>query len=203
MSNTSATGGPLVPASSPAPLLGQALNRFLSAWLVGICGLPGTAVLPRWQPEPANLPTGPWMAFGITKRRADTFAYVGRGIPDIDDSYDELQRHEELTILCSFYDLGVNGQADAFAEMLREGLQVPQNLEPLQLAGMGLVETGELIAVPSLVKERWLYRVDLPLVIRRQIVLRYPVLTLLSADITLEAEVSNDSVITETIEVSQ
>ena len=45
---------------------------------------------------------------------------------------------------------------------------------------MGLVETGELAVAPELIKEQWLYRVDVPFSIRRQVVRDYPVENLLS-----------------------
>ena len=50
---------------------------------------------------------------------------------------------------------------------------------------MGIVETGDLLTVPSLLKERWLYQVDFPVVIRREIQRTYTVLNVLSSQGTL------------------
>ena len=50
---------------------------------------------------------------------------------------------------------------------------------------MGLIESGETIAIPELVKDKWLYRVDMPFSIRRQIVRTYAVLDLASSTIQL------------------
>lgn len=184
MTNSSATGGYLVPAPSPAPLEGQDFNRFLQQIVVGITGMEGNLVRPRWQPEPPNWPAvgSDWAALGIIGRKADTFA-VELHDPNGDGS-SELRRHEEVELLVSFY--GPN--ADLNAELLRDGLQISQNREVMQLASMNLVETGECLAVPSLEKDKWLYRVDLRVVIRRQIRRVYPVLNLLSANGTLNTD---------------
>lgn len=204
MTDTSATGGPLAPNPTPAPqpLEGQALLDFLQGWIVGILGIAGSLVRPRWQPEPANIPTEgtAWVALGITDRPSDTFPFIGR-VPGLSEA-DELQRHEQLAILVSFYDLGSNGQADALAALLRDGLAVPQNRELLTNNGMGLTEVGSPIAVPSLLKQRWLYRVDMPIVVAREIVRQYPVLSLQSANGTIDAS-AGVGVIEAAIEVTE
>lgn len=185
MSNTSATGGPLTPTPAPAPLEGAALQNFLHDWFMGITALPGNMIRPRWQPEPANMPTNAdnWLAFGIVRRESDTFAseqHVASG-----SGYNELRRHEVLNIALSFY----GPDADNFAHLLREGMQVAQNREVLTLNSMGLVESGEVVAVPELVKNKWYYRVDMTVRIRRQIVRRYAVESLQSSRIELDNEV--------------
>lgn len=184
--NNSATGGPLLPAAAPAPLEGQALNRFLQQWLVGVGNLPPKLTFPRWQAEPPDIPQNAtaWQAFGITARRADTFPAESFDA----DTGTTLLRNEELDLLCSFYDTGTNGEADANAAFLRDGLLIPQNLEPLFIRGMGLVDVGPLVALPTLVKLRWLYRVDMRVTVRRMVERVYPVLTVLSADVGLVAE---------------
>jgi hypothetical protein len=187
MANTSATGGfvqpgPAIPFSwddphagwgtglwdDVPPLAGADLYRFLHAMVAGISGLPGNMVLPRWQPEPANLPDGDWAAFGVIRR-------VARGMPYIDHDpagRDRYQRHETLECLVSFY----GDNADMRAGTLRDGLYVPQNNEPLLLAGFGLIGADEIVAIPSLVKQRWLYRADLTFTLRRAILRSYPIL---------------------------
>ena len=72
-------------------------------------------------------------------------------------------------MLCSFYDLGYSGQADNYAELLRDGLMIAQNREVFFLNSFGLIETTELMAVPALVKDRWLYRVDFKMRLRRRV----------------------------------
>jgi hypothetical protein len=194
MPNTSATGGYLLPAQSPAPLEGQALLRFLQQIIVGVTGMDGDMVRPYWQTEPPVIPNQgeAWIAFKITKRPSDEFPFIGRLPWVTENANDHMQRHEEIEILTTFYDTGGStgddnsgGLADYYAALFRDGMMVPQNREPLLLAGMGLVRTGTPVAVPSLVKTRWQYRVDLDWVIRRQIDRDYPVQTLVAANGTI------------------
>lgn len=174
----SSTGGYLSPAQAPAPLEGQALSRFLQQWIVGITGLPGTLVVPAWQPEPPSIPVAgtAWAAFKIARRPSDEYPFIGHN--SAGNGSDTLQRHEELELLLSFYDLGVNGQADNLAAVFRDGTAIAQNRETLTNAGMGLVRVGQALAVPVLFKMRWQYRVDIEAVIRRQINRTYSVLSL-------------------------
>jgi hypothetical protein len=188
--NTSATGGYLKPALNPAPLEGQALLRFFQQIMVGITSLPGDMVRPYWQSEPPDIPDAgeAWAAFRIVKRPSDEYPYVDfPRSPSSQQLAYTMQRHEELDIETTFYDLGSTGknnsggQADYNAALLRDGLLVPQNREVLFLNSMGLVKTGDLITAPVLFKKRWQYRVDLSWTIRREIIRVYPVLTIVSA----------------------
>jgi hypothetical protein len=194
MPNTSATGGYLVPALSPAPLEDAALDDFFQAVVVGITALPGASVRPRWQIEPPNMPNlaSDWAAFGVAVVASETFAWVGH-FPAVGlvPGYDEFRRHEELEWITSFY----GPDARANAALLKDGLQIAQNREPLLLAGMGVIETGDVRTVPLLVKERWQFRADLPVRIRRAVVRRYPVLDLASAQATLNTEAVVESIV--------
>jgi hypothetical protein len=187
LANDSSTGGYLVPSgSSPTPLEGQALLRFIQQIIVGITALDGEVVRPYWQTEPPNVPTEGevWAAFKVSKRPSDEYPYVGRVTPD--DQNDHLQRHELLEINTSFYDTGstglndTGGLADTYASLLRDGLAIAQNREPLYNAGMGLVRIGDIVAVPVIFKLRWQNRMDFDWAIRREIDRSYPVLTITS-----------------------
>ena len=168
----------------PAPLEGAQLQDFLQEVLAGITGLDGKLVRPRWQPEPPNIPDAGecWCAFGINDRKKDTNAYVWQNPGELDDGATGLQRQEELRLLASFYDTGSNGQADLYAELLADGFQIPQNREVLDANGYAFVSTGDPTPVPSLLKERWLYRVDVEVIIRRQINRTYVVPNIASSD---------------------
>lgn len=187
MANNSATGGYLLPSSTPAPLEAQALRQFLQQIWVNITGLPGTLFFPRWQLEPENLPAVgvDWAAFGITDRKNNKFAFI-RHVPAIGlaPAYDEFQTHEEMEILTSFY--GPNG--DFYASLLRDGLYISQNREPLLLNNMGLIDTGDIVTVPALIKEQWLYRYDLMVRIRRQIVRQYAIQDVDSVSLVVQYE---------------
>jgi hypothetical protein len=185
--NDSSTGGYLIPSGS-APLEGQALLDFLQGVIVGITGLAGNMVRPYFQSEPPNVPDAgtAWCAFRIGERPSDRFPYVRHNPDDADgQGSDTLQRQEALHVHCSFYDLGSGGLADGLASLLRDGFSIAQNREVLTLNNMGLAYTGELTPVPVPVKDRWLYRVDIEVVIRRQINRTYSVLSVLSAQGTL------------------
>ena len=187
--NSSASGGYLVPAASPAPLEDQALLRFFQQMVVGITGLPGNMVRPYWQAEPPDVPNAgvAWAAFKITKRPNDEYPFVGRNPYGADDGADHLQRHELLEILTSFYDTGVTGvsnsggSADYYSALFRDGLAIAQNREPLFNIGYGLVRMGEPVTVPVIFKLRWQNRVDLEWAVRREIDRSYPVETLVAA----------------------
>lgn len=193
MPNTSSTGGFLQPASSPAPLEGALLLRFFQQIIVGITTLDGTMVRPYWQAEPPNVPEQgeAWAAFKIARRPSDEYPFIGRLPYAPEDGADHLQRHEELNVLVTFYDTGstgVNDQgslADYYAALLRDGLAVPQNREPLFLAGMGLTKMGDVVVVPEILKKRWQYRVDFEFSVNRQIDRSYPVNTIVSATGTI------------------
>ena len=192
MPNTSATGGALTPSPTPAPLYDEALADFFQAWIVGITNIAPTLVRPRWQPEPLNIPAAgiDWIAFGVSIGRGDVFA-AELHFPAV-NGYNEVRRHEELTVKASFY--GPNGGRTA--SLLREGVSVAQNREVLSINNMGLIECGDIVSVPEFVKMQWYQRSDMQLKIRRQIVRAYPVQTLLSAELVVENETESFLIIT-------
>jgi hypothetical protein len=179
------TTAALPPASVPAPLEGKPLLQFLQNWIVGISGLPGGMVRPRWQVEQPNIPNSgdAWAAIGITSRPSDTLPFIAHD-PN-DEGTSTLQRNEELHMLCSFYDTGISGLADQYAALTRDGIAIPQNCELLRQNGFALGYSGDLQTIPSLLSTKWLYRVDLPLVVRRQIDRVYAVKNILSANGTV------------------
>lgn len=197
LGNDSSTGGFLSPLTSP--IMGQELNRLLQQLIVGITGLPGQLVRPRWQTEPANVPDSgtAWAAVGIQRRETSGFAWEGfsRG----ENPVYSLSRHEEFRLLCSFYDNGLCQQADGLAASLRDGLQLAQNRETLAPAGLGYINSGDLTPLPSLLKTRWLYRVDLPLNFRRTLTWTYPVLPLAGTRTVIDAERPDGTLYTQTI----
>ena len=184
MPNSSTTGGNLLPASTPAPLEGDALDDFFQTWIVALTGLDPTLIRPRWTPVPADIPGFGvnWAAFGITAFESETFAaelHLGSN-----DGYNETRRHEEMNCLISFY----GPDSGSYAALFRDGLQVAQNREYLSLNGMGLVSSDKIIPMPELVKERWLKRFDLNFVIRRIIVRDYNIVTILSVPVSINNE---------------
>ncbi len=183
--NTSASGGYLLPAATPAPLEGEDLFVFIQTQVKGITGMDGKLVRPAPQGEPPNIPpqATAWAAIQITQIPADTFpAVIHR--PDAFGGLggDELQQNEQIAVLTSFYDTGVTGQAMNLATLLRTGYAIAQNREPLRKAGFAINSMGTETPVPVILKERWLYRVDLNFILSRQITRLYRVQNVLSVD---------------------
>lgn len=181
MSNTSATGGYISPVAPSTALFDDALDALLQQAVVGITGLAGSLVRPRWQPVVPKQPdpTVDWCAIGVTDDTpmdypAETHDGTGNGS-------DTQQQWEEFIVLASFY--GPNNMANA--SQLRRGLYVAQNREALQLAGIDLVEAGKVVTAPDLVNQQWIKRRDITLRFRRAVASIYPVLNILSADDTL------------------
>lgn len=166
------------------------LFDFFHDFIAGVTGLDGTLVLPRWQPEPPNIPAtaANWAGFGITNYKADVFA---ADVMDGAGTY-ELHRHEVISLMISFY--GAN--AGYYARQFRDGIQVEQNLDELRMNNMGLVETGEVMMVPSLLKERWMRRADISFMVKRQIVRGFPVQSIVQADIVINNEKYTETITT-------
>lgn len=204
--NTSATGGPMTPSGppSPAPLEGTALLDIIQETLVALTGIVTTLVRPRFQAEPPDIPDAGtcWLSFGITSRPSDVFpVLVHDGAANSGNGQDNYQRQEEIIVLCSFYDDGSTGLAYGTAAQLRDGLSIPQNMEALTAQNIALGWTGELIDLPSLVKTRWLFRVDLEVHFHRQIDRVYRTENILTADIDLKANTAGNQIIERDIQV--
>ena len=180
--------GYLGPHTTPAPLNDGAWDDFLHDLIVGISGMPGDKVFPRRQSVPPvhPHPDVDWAAIGISELSADWQAHV-RHYPASDehpDGYDALQHMETTTFLTSFY--GPNCARNA--TVLRAGFQIEQNLAELRRANVGLVEVQTFVSIAELFKQKWLGRIDVPIVLRREIRFDYPVLNLLSVTGTITGD---------------
>ncbi|MGK2829242.1 phage neck terminator protein [Ralstonia pseudosolanacearum] len=177
----SSTGGYLSPAVATPPLEDAALDAVFQQLIVGVTGLPGAMVRPRWQstvpkqPEPSVN----WCALGISAQPLDAGPAIvhnpsGAGA----DTY---IRHQTIDVLATFY--GPNSMQ--YAQVLLDGLAIPQNLEQLRVNDMQSVSEGDMRAAPEMFNEQWIRRYDVTLVFRRKITRTYPVLNVMSADVTL------------------
>lgn len=182
--NNSASGGYLVPADSPSPLEDQAFEDFLHDVFMSLSGLPAEAVVPRWQPEPPNQPDfgTDWVAFGIMREVGDDYLITEHNADGA--GTDQTQRHETVDVLISSY----GDNATRNLRLIRDGIQVEQNHAFLEAVGMGLLGTGDMLAVPAYIKDRWTRRWDMPMMIRRSIRRDYPVLSLLTSKVLLNTE---------------
>jgi hypothetical protein len=170
MSNNSSTGGYLTPTAS-SDQEDADLAAILQGAVVGITGLAGQFVRPRWQGLPPQQPplATDWAAIGVMQAEPTDYTYFDG------DGY--LDRQERLTVMTSFY--GPN--AGRYGTLLRDGLYVPQNLEQLYLSGIKLYEAGALVTVPELVGDTWLMRRDLTVVLMRDVERHYDIEAILSA----------------------
>lgn len=178
MANTSATGGYLAPAGSPAPAEDTDLEDVLQAMVVGISGLAGKFVRPRWQTKTPKQPEPDinWCAVGVHETKTVANPVIDHD--GSDDGHDQYQMHEELQVLCTFY----GPQAQAYASILRDGIFVPQNSEAVKAYRMAFYGASDIRPMPELVNQQWVRRYDLIIQMRRQVVRVYPVLNILSAD---------------------
>lgn len=187
MATNSSSAGYLAPTSTP-PLSGDTLNDVFQSVLVGITGIAGDLIRPRWQPEPPNQPdfNTNWIAFGITLTKGDVFPYIGHdGINHVD----VVERDQILTVLHSFY--GPSSQL--IAETYNVGIQVEQNRDALTAAGIKLVECQEVTTLPALLKEKWVNRFDCRTVFRRRVKWSYPVLDVVANTDSVNGEISVDN----------
>lgn len=172
----------VLPESLPAPAMDRELDAILQRAFVGITGMQGKLVRPRWQPEPPNLPdfSLTWAAFGVTDTDSDLLAFVRQ----VDDATQELQRDQWFTTMASFY--GAEGQQRA--ELWRDGIQLQQNREELRSFGIKLTEVGKVRRVPALVKGVWQDRRDVSVVMRRRYTRLYRVASVADATVGLDNE---------------
>jgi hypothetical protein len=196
--NTSATGG-YIPEVPPPPPTGREVTAALQQAVVGITGLPGDLVRPRWQPMPPSQPDAAvtWASVGITHVEADDYPYIVHDgttrLPGaVGPGVDRMQRHATLTVLATFY----GPEAEDVAGVFRDGLHVQQNWEPMHLVGMKLREVRDLARNAELVNQQWIDRLDIQLEMRGQIDRTYPVLNLAGAQIALKTDKPTETDIT-------
>lgn len=169
----------ILPTDSETPPRGLSLIQFIQTVIVGVSGLPGPMVRPKWQVEPPKNPDifTNWMALGIDASTPDANMYV--------DSYPDgvtvSQRHELLEVGCSIY----GPDALDIYTLIRDGLQVQTNLEALRSGNMGFVEVSPARHLPDFVNERFIERYVMSVFFRREIQRIYPIPTLVSASGTV------------------
>lgn len=171
MATDTSTAGYLVPVTTPAE--GDPLDDLLQESVVGMTGLPGTHVRPRW-PAGTALPQRPepeedWCSFGIKNVDEDVFAY--EGVDPANSEQDVIQRDEIITVLFSFYGPHSMERAKEFSV----GMQLSQNRESLRAADIALVEVQSIVVVPVLLAQKWQRRVDMNVVYRRRATWTYAV----------------------------
>lgn len=182
MATDSSAAGYLAPSTSPA--YDNALDDIIHDLIVGMTGIVGGLVRPRWQPEPPTQPdyTVDWVAFGLNRSTVDAFAYEHHDASGAGPT--RVERDELLFFLHSFY----GPHAHGFCERFRDGFEISQNRDAIKAVGLTLVEVQEPVKLPALLKEKWVPRVDVTVIYRRRTSRAYPVLTLRSGHVELTTE---------------
>ncbi|UNA00774.1 hypothetical protein ZHS_18 [Edwardsiella phage vB_EpM_ZHS] len=170
------------PEAVPNPLEDDALIDAMQATVVGVTGLDPTLVRPRNQPAPPNLPDFSlnWASLGLTVTDSDSYAFVRQ----VNDTDMELEHDQEITLLAIFY----GSSAQSYVGLLRDGLQIEQNRWALGALGVKLVSTGRERHIPSLLKEIWQQRYDLPVVWRRRVRRVYKSASVIGVSLGLDNE---------------
>lgn len=185
---TSATGGYLVQTEASLPG-NTTLLRYIQQIIVGLTGLDGTLVRPKWQKNPPKVLPNPednYCTFGVSTNDVEAGeAYV---VPNEAGSASTLQRHEELTVLCSFYGSDCQKNAGAF----RDAFQISQNRDTLKAANMGFKETSAINFVPEIHGQVWFPRADVTVILRRQIDRTFAVLSFEGSSGTIKGLKDND-----------
>lgn len=177
MSNTSATGGYLSPAVVSPPLADADLDAQFQALVVGVTGLAGQYVRPRWQsvmPKQTEPGTN-WCAISVVKIDPDDSPNIEHN--PAGNGADHMTRHEDIVVMATFY--GPSAQQNAF--LLRDGCMMAQNNEALNAVGISFVNSESVLPVPELVNQQWIRRYDIRLNFRRVVSRDYATLNLLSA----------------------
>lgn len=162
------------------------LTQFLQTVIVGVSGLDGSMVRPKWQVNPPKQPDidQNWIGMGVDLLTPDTYQYVGMDGAGVTTT----QRQEGVEVGLSIY--GPDGLE--IAGLIIDGIQIPQNLDALRAANMGFQESTQPRHVPDLVNERWVQRVELGLVFRRQITRTYPIVSIISASGQIHTVLGNE-----------
>jgi hypothetical protein len=182
MGNSSLTYGYLTP-NTPYPADDDALTAILQGMVVGITGLDGTLVRPRWQPVIPKMPepSTSWCAIGVSTTVPDDGPYIG---------YDPLNdvgpyiRHETIELACTFY----GPQAKQYVSILRDGLGIPQNTDVLRANNMAWVSCGPIQQVPELFNQQWIRRQDMTVTLRREVTRTYNITYLAIAAVDLRTD---------------
>lgn len=188
---SSLTGGYILPSHTDQPPRNLTLTQFIQTVLVGLTGLSGTLVRPKWQPSPPKQPdiAENWLAFGIASSNPTANSFVGMDAAGVMNT----QRQETLEIACSFY----GPEALEFYTLVRDGLQIQQNLDALRAARMGYTDISQALHLPDLVNERFFNRYETTIQLQREIQRRYPIVSILSATGTIHTVLGDEEYLLE------
>lgn len=167
MTNSSTTGGYLLPVGEALPA-DASLEDVLQAHVVGITGLPGALVRPRWQPTVPKMPEPceTWAALGITSTAVDDSPVLHQG-----DGTARYIRHETIEVMVTMY----GPQAEQKIKQLRDGLHIRQNNQSLLALGAKVIWCDGIRTIPEQYNMQWIRRYDMTYSLHRRVDLTYPI----------------------------
>lgn len=168
-----------------APLEDDALDAVLQAMVVGITGLSGDLVRPRWQVVSPKQPesTINWCSIGVLTSTPDDNPVVQHlSGPSVNDQAgDLLQEHEELEVIVSF----MGPLCKTYLGIFRSGVRLATNIQNLKSVGLYFKDIDEGRAAHELINQNWIRRWDSMLTLKRMVARVYGVPNVVDANIHL------------------
>lgn len=176
----------ILPTSTQGMPGGLNLIGFIQTVLIGVSGLDGKFVRPKWQVEPLISPglAVDWIAFAIVNSLPNANGYVGTP----DDNSTIYSRQETLEIQCSFY----GPKCYEIMAEVRDGFQIPQNIESLQKAKMGFTSVSNAVHSPELYNGRYVDRYEMSIFLQKQTLRTYAIQSFVSAKGTIHTVLGNE-----------
>lgn len=194
MSNNSSTGGPLLPLSIGGAVDDDAFSAVVQGLVVGVTGLSGNLVRPRWQIQPPVTPglTVDWCFVGREFTRGDADAFTQHTPADGDTpGFDTAYRSQVVKVLASFR----GPHREAKATLLTMGLSVDQNREVLKSLNINLVSCSDYRSGADLINNQWVETADVEFELRRWLAFTYPIFDLASATATIGVQGAGSDVV--------
>lgn len=177
MTNTTATGGALVPSSTTYES-DDPLSDLVSDVVAAILALDRNSVRPRFQLDASPQMPGPrfdWVAVGTSSVTEASLRGMTQHVPDGDGS-DVVATPERHDMLLSFY----GPRCISLARGLRDGLKVEPNRYALRAAGLAYCGSGPIVQLGEQINQSWYRRSDMSVRFDGLVLREYPVLNLLS-----------------------
>ncbi|MDQ8033237.1 phage neck terminator protein [Bordetella genomosp. 1] len=181
--NDSASGGYLIPAQTTPAEEDRSLDLLLAGVVAGISGLDPQWVQPLWQSAPAADPGQTWCEVGVTAQDADVNPAITHD--STGEGSDRYRRDQHCTVSCLFH----GPAAKQYAQVLADGVWVPQNREVMGRLGLACRSASAIRAEPLQTEQTWERRYALTLVLLRSITRTYLVRNLVSAVSTTHTDI--------------
>lgn len=164
-------------------LHGTDLEDLFHDVIVGIMGLPGNLVRPRWQPEPPNPPGADidWVAFGLSALAPQWDAYTH--FDTADQTY-YVEGSQHLECLLSFYGPDHGHHRGEFLD----GLQLTENRQQLADNKIAFMSFAPPVQIPALFKNQYRLRSDVKVYFNRWVKRPYPIGYFTSASGSIDNE---------------